>query len=70
MEELKKPWKYYRRTGLSEMRPYIVGEDLSVVSVNSEDVPEDGGMVARNPKNHADQWYVAKKYFEDNLEEV
>jgi hypothetical protein len=26
------------------------------------------GMVARNPKNHADQWYVARKYFEDNLE--
>lgn len=30
--------------------------------------PDDMGMVARNPKNHADQWYVARKYFEDNLE--
>jgi hypothetical protein len=27
-------------------------------------------MIARNPKNHADQWLVAKKYFEDNLEEA
>jgi hypothetical protein len=25
-------------------------------------------MVARNPKDHNDQWYVAKAYFEDNLE--
>jgi len=27
-------------------------------------------MIARNPKNHADQWYVARQYFEDNLEIV
>ena len=27
-------------------------------------------MIARNPKNHEDQWYVAKKYFEDNFELV
>jgi hypothetical protein len=27
-------------------------------------------MIARNPKNHADQWYVAEKYFKDNLELV
>ena len=62
-------FKQYRRTGLSEMRPYVKGEDLSGVSVSSEDHPEDDmGMIARNPKNHADQWYVARKYFEDNLE--
>lgn len=52
------------------MRPYEPGEDLSGISVSAEDTPEEGGMIARNPKNHADQWYVAKKYFEDNLEEV
>jgi len=62
-------WKKYRRTGLSEMRPYIVGEDLSCISVNKEDSPKDGDMVARNPDNHADQWLVAKEYFEKNLEE-
>lgn len=62
------PWKPYRRKGLSEMRPYIPGEDMSTVSVNPVDTVEDGGMVARNPKNHADQWYVAKQYFADNLE--
>lgn len=64
MSEFKK----YQRKGLSEMRPYIHGEDLSKVSISKEDVPEEGGMIARNPKNHEDQWYVAKKYFEENLE--
>ena len=57
-------WKFYRKTAVQEMRPYIVGEDLSGISVNSEDTPEFGGMIARNPKNHKDQWYVAKAFFE------
>ncbi len=64
-------WKQYKRKGLSEMRPYIQGEDLSRVSVSPEDNPgTDMGMIARNPKNHADQWYVARAYFDDNLEEA
>lgn len=62
-------WAKYRRTDLSEMRPYVKGEDLSKVSVSKEDDPEtDMGMIARNPKNHADKWYVSRKYFNDNLE--
>ena len=63
-------FKLYQRKELSEMRPYVLGEDLSKVSVSKEDTPEVGGMIARNPKNYEDQWYVAKKYFEDNLEPV
>lgn len=64
-------WKQYRRKGFSEMRPYIQGEDLTGISVSAPDNPEtDMGMIARNPKDHSDQWYVAKKYFEDNLELV
>jgi hypothetical protein len=27
-------------------------------------------MIARNPKNHDDQWLVAAKYFADNFEPV
>jgi hypothetical protein len=61
-------WKQYRKTALQEMRPYVPGEDLSGVSVNSEDTPELGGMIARNHDNHTDQWYVAKKFFEKNYE--
>ena len=64
-------FSYYQKTSLHEMRPYVSGEDLSNVSVSPVDDPEnDMGMIARNPKNHADQWYVARQYFEDNLEIV
>jgi hypothetical protein len=53
------------------MRPYIPGEDLTDISVSETDDPEtDLGMIARNPENHNDQWYVARQYFEDNLEPV
>lgn len=67
-------WRQYKRKGLSEMRPYVAGEDVAHVSISPEDVragrPKKGDMIARNPKNHADQWLVAKKYFDDNLEPV
>jgi len=77
-KSLTPPWAYYRRTGLSEMRPYVPGEDLTGISVSEADratMAEDarrgmvtGGYIARNPKNHADQWYVAQTYFDENLE--
>ncbi len=68
-KDMEGEWKQYKRKGLSEMRPYVPGEDLSGVSVSQQDdPPSDMGMIARNPKNYADQWYVARKYFEDNLE--
>jgi len=67
-------WKQYRRKGLSEMRPYVAGENTASVSISEADKqngsPKDGDMIARNPKNHDDQWLVAKKYFDDNLEPV
>jgi len=67
-------FKKYRRKGLSEMRPYVEDEALSnKVSISEADrkngSPKVGDMIARNPKNHEDQWLVAKKYFEENLEE-
>ena len=53
------------------MRPYVKGEDLSSVTVAACDTPyTDMGMIARNPDNHAVKWYVARKYFETNLELV
>lgn len=64
-------WKKYIRTNVSEMRNYIMGEDLTNVSVSKEDNPEtDMGMIARNPKNHNDQWYISKKFFEENFLEI
>jgi len=63
-------WKKYIKTGLQDMRPYIPGEDLSEISVNSEDTPELGGMIARNSYNHKDMWYVSKLFFTENYAEV
>lgn len=65
-------YKQYKRKGVSELRPYIFGEDVNGISISEADKtngsPKDGDMIARNPKNHGDRWLVAKKYFEDNLE--
>jgi len=62
----------YRRKQIAELRPYAVGEDISYVALSPEDAkagsPKPGDMIARNPKNHADQWLVAAQYFADNFE--
>jgi hypothetical protein len=68
-------FKEYRRKQIAELRPFEEGEKLSdAVSVSQADKdagsPKAGDMIARNPKNHNDQWLVAKQYFEDNFEEV
>jgi len=59
-------WRYYNRIGGLQARPYVPGEALSGVSVSAEDTPEGGGMIARNPENEADQWYVNADYFSKN----
>ena len=42
------------------------------VSISDADLlngsPKIGDMIARNPKNHKDQWLVAEQYFKDNFE--
>lgn len=42
------------------------------ISISEEDLkngsPKIGDMIARNPKNHNDQWLVAKEYYETNFE--
>lgn len=63
-------WKTYRRRGMTEMRPYVPGEDLTGISVSGTDTPAEGGMIARSPSNHADQWYVNAAYFAANMDEV
>jgi hypothetical protein len=61
----------YRRTDVAELRPYKPEERLVDVSISAADrkngSPKSGDMIARNPKDHTDQWLVAKKYFEDNF---
>jgi hypothetical protein len=67
-------FRQYRRKQIAELRPWRPGDDMSWVSVSAEDTkagsPKTGDMIARNPKNHADQWLVAAQYFADNFEAV
>ena len=76
-------FEQYRRKQIAELRP-VTETELTFneaklikgwfVSVSQEDEkagsPKEGDMVARNPKNHKDQWLVAKAYFDDNFEPV
>ena len=69
---MSQEFKQYRRSQIAELRPYEPGESLEGVSISNEDrragSPMRGDMIARNPKNHKDQWLVAAKYFADNFE--
>ena len=55
--------------------PVHVTKD-NVIEVSISDVdkqngsPKIGDMIARNPKNHLDQWLIAEQYFKDNFEEI
>jgi hypothetical protein len=64
----------YRRKQIAELRPYVQGEDMTRGSVSAPDKeagsPKAGDMIARNPKNHDDQWLVAAQYFADNFEAI
>ncbi len=65
--------KNYRKKNVQPMRPYVDGEDLTGISVSPEDQKLDtlaGGMIAINPNNPNDKWYIAKQFFNDNYEEV
>jgi hypothetical protein len=72
-------WAKYRRTNIAEMRQLNEverGGDLTNVSISAPDLALslenrdefNRGFVARNPQNHADQWYVARAYFDANFE--
>ena len=67
-------FRHYRRKQIAELRQWTPDYDMKYVSVSSVDLqagsPKPGDMIARNPKNHDDQWLVAKQYFEDNFEEM
>jgi hypothetical protein len=62
----------------SDIKEYTEKDYISVfgwqyvVSISSADLekgsPKIGDMIARNPKNHNDQWLIAEQYFNDNFE--
>jgi len=67
-------FKRYRRKQIAELRPYVPGENMEGISISEADKlagsPKLGDMIARNPKNHDDQWLVAAQYFTDNFDPV
>lgn len=67
-------FKRYRRKQIAELRPWQPGDDMSRVSLAAADKeagsPKEGDMIARNPKNHDDQWLVAAAYYADNFKLV
>ena len=80
---MKSKFKKYTRTGVAEMRPVtkreinegaMIMSMYSTISISIEDIengsPKKGDMVARNVKNHSDQWLVAGDYVKDNFKEV
>ena len=55
------------------MRPYILGENMEGI-VGAQGYLDSGeglkgGMIAHDPNNTSDQWYVSKEYFEANYME-
>ncbi|UCE99926.1 MAG: hypothetical protein JSV82_02345, partial [Planctomycetota bacterium] len=65
---MSKRFKNYTKTVPQPLRPYEPGEDLEAqgISVWEGDTIEPGGMIAQNPKDPTDQWYVSKKFFDEN----
>ena len=66
--------KWYRKKKVQPMYPWREGMDMSGVSISEEDLnngsPRPGDMIAYNPDNPKDCWLIAKKFFEDNYEEI
>lgn len=63
-------WNKYRKVGITEMRSYVLGEDMTGISVSPADLlleSLEGGFIARNPLDENDQWYIALTYHKDNF---
>jgi len=58
----------------SDIPVHETKDNMIVVSISDVDrengSPKIGDMIARNPKNHLDQWLVAEQYFNDNFEPI
>jgi hypothetical protein len=62
------PWVPVERIGQLEVRPYVHGDqarhpNLSISDADLKLPTLVGGMIARNPDNHEDMWYIARDYF-------
>lgn len=59
----------FKNHGFLHISEYPFGCNVSISDADKKNgSPKIGDMIARNPKNHSDQWLVANQYFEDNFE--
>jgi hypothetical protein len=58
--------------GQNELYTQTETGTVTIVSIYTTDrhkgSPKIGDMIARNPKNHSDQWLVEEQDFKDNFE--
>ena len=61
----------FKNKGFIHISEYPFGHNISISDADKNNgSPKIGDMIARNPKNHSDQWLVAKQYFNDNFEKI
>jgi len=68
-------FKKYSKIGVTEIRPYLEGEQLLKNVVISEErrkkgSPKQGDMICRDPNNTKDVWLITEAYFNSNYEEI
>ena len=59
-------WQKYRKTAMQEMRDYILGEDLTGISVAHGETPKKGGKITRD--NQGSKWYVSPEFMAESYE--
>lgn len=60
-------WVRYRKTAITEMRPWQPGDwHPATVVQQAEGSPKIGDMIARDPNNPSDEWLITAKFFKDN----
>lgn len=64
----------YSRITIVEMRPFVVGEDMTNIYVDPVLVehghPEEGDMIARNPRDRDEMWLMTRENFSTNFETI
>jgi hypothetical protein len=53
---------YYRIQNV-EARPYVPGEDVSAVTMSESYTPQEGDMIARNPRDRDTLFLIPKDVF-------
>jgi hypothetical protein len=71
-DEYEDQFVNYSRITIVEMRPYVIGEDMTNVYVDAalaeHGHPKEGDMIARNPRDRGEQWLMTKENFSANFE--